>query len=214
MRGVFATWLAVAGAVAGGTVAAPAQQLTFNVQMSPYGTIGTYKTAKEKNGDSTTIRTEAHIKVSLAGVVLHRLDMSRIERQIGGRIVHFSGTTTENGKSVAVEGKAVGDHFVITTPTGTVTAPGTIRTTDPWPVAAPGESMAFMPDTGMVTTLHTSNAEQSAITIGEHRIRASHYQIDASSAGERYEIWMDENQTPVLFTIVDRDGTVTFTSTR
>src|SRR5258706_369578 len=42
---------------AGGAAAASEQRLTYTVQMSPYGTIGTYQSAKQKNGDETTITT-------------------------------------------------------------------------------------------------------------------------------------------------------------
>jgi hypothetical protein len=48
---------------------------------------------KQKNGEETTITTEAHIKVSLAGIVFYRLEMSRVERQIADRLVYFNGVT-------------------------------------------------------------------------------------------------------------------------
>src|SRR5207244_12167668 len=40
---------------ADGAAAASEQRLTYTVQMSPYGTIGTYHSAKQKNGHETTI---------------------------------------------------------------------------------------------------------------------------------------------------------------
>ena len=194
--------------------AASEQRLTFTVKMSPYGTIGTYQSAKQKNGDETTITTEAHIKVSLAGVVLYRLEISRVERQIADRLVYFHGVTTENGKAVEVDGKAVGEHFIITSPSGTVTAPGTIRTTDPWSAGAPSADIVFMPDTGAVTRVHTSGGEQTSMTIGGAPVRVRRYQINSADGREQYEVWMDDRRTPVMFHIVDRDGTTTFTQVR
>jgi hypothetical protein len=194
--------------------AASEQRLTYTVQMSPYGTIGDYQSAKYKNGDETTITTEAHIKVSLAGVVLYRLETSRVERQIADRLVYFHGVTIENGKAAEVSGKAMGEHFIITSPGGTVTAPGTIRTSDPWSAGAPGVDMVLMPDTGVVTRVHTSGGEQTSMTIGGASLRVRRYQINSADGREQYEVWMDDRRTPVIFNIADRDGTTTFTLVR
>lgn len=206
--------VAVLTAVAGGPAAASEQRLTYTVQMSPYGNIGTYQSARQTNKDEITITTEAHIKVSLAGIVLHRLEISRVERQIGDRLVHFHGVTVENGAPVEIDGKAVGGDFVITTPSGTVTAPGTIRTIDPWSAGAPGTDMVFMPDTGAVTRVHTTGGEPTSVTIGGASIQARRYQINCADGREQYEVWMDDRRTPVMFNIVDRDGTTTFTLVR
>ena len=206
--------LAAGAGFADGAAAGSEQRLTYEVQMSPYGTIGTYQSAKQKNGDETTITTEAHIKVSLAGIVLYRLEMSRVERQIADRLVYFHGVTIENGKSVEVDGKAVGEHFIITSPNGTATAPGTIRISDPWSAGAPGVDMVFMPDTGAVTRVHTSGGEQTSMTIGGASVRVRRYQISTADGREQYEVWMDDRRTPVMFNIVDRDGTTTFTLVR
>ena len=205
---------AASAGFADGAAAASEQRLTYTVQMAPYGTIGTYQSAKQKNGGETTITTEAHIKVSLAGVVLYRLEISRVERQIADRLVYFHGVTIENGKSVEVDGKAAGERFIITSPNGTVTAPGTIRTTDPWSAGAPGGDVVFMPDTGAVTRVHTSGGEQTSITIGGASVRVRRYQINSADGRERYEVWMDDRRTPIMFNIVDRDGTTTFTLLR
>ena len=208
------TAIAVCVGVAGGVAAASEQRLTYTVQMSPYGTIGTYQSAKQKNGDETTITTEAHIKVSLAGVVLYRLEISRVERQIADRLVYFHGVTIENGKSVEVDGKALGGDFIITSPNGTVTAPGTIRTSDPWSAGAPGADIVFMPDTGAVTRVHTSGGEQTSMTIAGASMWVRRYQINSADGREQYEVWMDDRRTPVMFNIADSDGTTTFTLVR
>ncbi len=197
--------------LASGAAAASEQRLSYTVQMPPYGTIGTYRSVKQKNGDQTTITTEAHIKMSLAGFVLYRLEISRTEHQIAGRLVYFHGVTIENGKSVEVSGKGVGEHFIITSPSGTVTAPGTIRTSDPWSAGAPGADMVFMPDTGAVTRVHASGGEQTSMTIGGAAVLVRRYQINLADGREQYEVWMDDRRTPVMFKIEDGDGTTTFT---
>ena len=194
-----------------GAARAAEQHLTYTVHMSPYGTIGTYRTTKQTDGSDTTITTEAHIKVSVAGVVLYRLEISRAERQAAGRLVYFHGVTTENGNATEVNGKAAGDRFIITSPNGTVAAPPTIRTSDPWSAGDPGAELVFMPDTGAITRVSTSGGEQTAITIGGNPLQVRRYHISTADGREQYEIWMDERRTPVMFNIVDHDGTTTFT---
>jgi hypothetical protein len=208
MGAVIAACAGIAGGAASATESE--QRLTYTAHMSPYGSIGTYQSTKQQHGDATTITTEAHIKVSFAGVVLYRLEVSRVERQIAERLVFFHGVTIENGTSVEVDGKAVGEQFIITSPSGTIIAPGSLRTSDPWSAGAPGTDLILMPDTGAVRRVNTSRGEQTAMTIGGASLQVRRYQINTVDGSEQYEVWMDHQRTPVKFSIVDRDGTTTF----
>jgi uncharacterized protein DUF6134 len=71
--------------------------------------------------------------------------------------------------------------------------------------------MVFMPDTGAVTRVHTNGGEQTSVTIAGASVQARRYQINLADGREQYEVWMDERRTPVMFNIVDSDGTTTFT---
>src|SRR3954468_20015901 len=114
-------------------LSAPAsQRLTYEVHHARYGNIGTYTNAVEKNGDTTTVTTEAHIRVSLAGIVLYRQDVSRQERWNGDRLVSFHGVTTVNGKPIEMTGAAQGDRFVMMSPEGEIVAPASVRIANPW----------------------------------------------------------------------------------
>jgi hypothetical protein len=207
MVAMIAAW----NGIGSGGVAASEQRVSYTVHMSPYGTIGTYQSTKRTEGRDTTITTKAHIKVSVAGVVLYRLELSRTERQAAGRLVYFHGVTTENGNAVEINGKAIDDGFIITSPQGTAIAPGTIRTSDPWSAGEAGTGLVFMPDTGAVKRVSTKGGELTAITIGGATLQVRRYQISTTDGSEQYEIWMDDRRTPVMFNIVDRDGTTTFT---
>jgi hypothetical protein len=74
--------------------------------------------------------------------------------------------------------------------------------------------MVFMPDTGVVTRVHTSGGEQTSMTIGGASVRVRRYQINSADGREQYEVWMDDQRTPVMFNIVDRDGATNFTLVR
>jgi hypothetical protein len=186
----------------------------YRVYMSPYGNIGTYRSIIKINGGERTITTDAQINVTLAGIGLYSLNIARVERQVGDRIVYFHGITTENGKPKLVEGKAVGENFVITSPSGSVTAPGTIRTSDPWSAGVSGAKIVFMPDTGAVVGVRTSGGERIALATDRGSAWVTHYQIDTVDGSEKYELWLDDQRTPLKFSIADQDGTTTFTLAR
>jgi hypothetical protein len=196
---------------AGSSTAAVQQRYTYRVQDSFYGEIGTYSNTVEKSRDTTTITTEAHIEVSVLGMTLYRQDVSRIERQVGDRLVYFHGVTTENGEPTEVDGRAEGEHFIVTSPSGKVTAPGTILTVSPWSVGTLRSDTVLMPDTGLVAKIRTSGGDESSITVDGASTQVRRYQIDTVDGRERYEVWMDDHKTPVMFRIQDHEGTVTFT---
>jgi hypothetical protein len=52
------------------------------------------------------------------------------------------------------------------------------------------------------------------MTISGASVRVRRYQINSVDGREQYEVWMDDRRTPVMFNIVDRDGTTTFTLVR
>lgn len=199
---------------AGPSEAASQQRYTYRVQDAIYGAIGTYSNTVEKIRDSTTITTEAHIKVAILGITFYRQDVSRIERKVGDRLVYFHGITTENGNPIEVEGRAEGEHFIVTSPSEKVTAPGTIRSVNPWSAGMPGGDVVLMPDTGLVMKAHSSGGEETSITIDGASTRVRRYQIDTVDGRERYEVWMDDQATPVMFNIKDRESNVTFTLVR
>ena len=199
--------------VAASSAAEAQQRYTYRVNDAVYGAIGTYSYGVDKSGDATTITTDARIRVAFLGIVLYSQDLSRIERWVGNRIVYFHGITKENGHPIEVEGRAEGEQFIIVSPAGRVAAPATIRSASPWSAGAPGGDVVFMPDTGHVVKVRTSG-EDTAITIDGTSRRVRRYKIDTLDGRERYEVWMDENRTPVVFSVQDREGTVKFTLIR
>jgi hypothetical protein len=200
-RSLLLAWFGAAAiclsvAVASAAAETP-QRYTYRVDDAVYGAIGTYSYAVEKTGDATTITAQARIRVSFLGIVLYSQDFS---------------LTKENGHPIEVEGRAEGEQFVIVSPAGRVAAPAAIRSASPWSAGAPGD-VVFMPDTGHVVNVRTSG-EDTAITIGGVSRRVRRYQIDTVDGKERYEVWMDENRIPMMFSVQDRQGTDKFTLIR
>src|SRR5258708_17897032 len=113
-------------------LSASLERMVYRVQHSRYGNIGTYSNAVEKAGNVTTVTTEAHIVVSVLGVVLYRQDIARQERWNADRLVAFHGVTTVNGKSYELTGNADGDRFVLMSPDGPIVAPASVKLANPW----------------------------------------------------------------------------------
>src|SRR5258706_5308988 len=136
------------------------QQLVYNVQHSKYGKIGTYTNTIEHQGGMTNVTTDAKLAVSVLGVNLYRQDISRREIWRGNRIVDFHGVTTENGKTVELNGKAEGDHFAIMTPNGTTNAPADVRLANPWSRQAVDGDVMLTLDSGRLEMVTISGKEQ------------------------------------------------------
>lgn len=198
--------------MAGATEAASQQRYTYQVHDSIFGTIGYYSNTLEKNGDETTVTTEAHIKASVLGITLYRQEASRTERLVGDRLVYFHGVTTENGHPFEVNGRAEADHFIVTSPSGRFTAPSTIRSVNPWSwVTGPAVGdVVLMPDTGLVEKVHVSGGEETSIEVDGASMRVRRSQIETENGTERYDIWTDDYGKPVKFDIQDSQSTVTF----
>jgi hypothetical protein len=195
--------------------AAPAspQRLVYSVHHSRYGTIGTYSNAVEKSGDSTTVDTEAHITVSILGVVLFRQDAKRQEQWNGNRLMSFKGVTTTNGKPMEMMGEAMGDRFVMMSPDGDVVAPATVRMANPWsPDVLRGDTI-LTPDRGRIENVRVKGGEETSVALNGKSTRAKKYEIDRLDGSKRYEVWLDDRGTPVQFTMYNPGGTVTFTLT-
>ena len=199
------------------TSASPAsaalQKFVYQVRHSTYGSIGTYTNSVETTGDRTTVTTEGRIRVSLLGIVLYRQDFDRVERWVGERLMSFQGMTTTNGRSTEVTGKAEGDSFAVNSPNGTFTAPATVKLANPWSESSlKGETM-MTPDRGQLEDVKVRPAEMTELAINGSKIRARRYEIARLTGEKRYEVWIDDEGTPVMFNMNTRRGTVTFTLT-
>jgi hypothetical protein len=193
--------------------AAAPQKLVYSVHHSRYGTIGTYTNAVEKTGETTTVVTDAHIQVSILGVVLYRQDAARQERWNGGRLVSFHGVTTVNGRPFEMNGAAQGDNFVMMSPTGEIIAPASVKIANPWsPEVLRGDTL-LTPDRGRMENVQVKGGEDTSIAIAGRDTRAKRYEIVRLDGQKRYEVWMDARGTPVQFIMYNPNGSVTFTLT-
>jgi hypothetical protein len=192
--------------------AAPApQRMIYSVHHSRYGNIGTYSNAVDKTGDMTTVTTDAHIQVSLLGIVLYRQDAQRQERWSGNRLVAFHGVTTVNGKAMEMTGAAQGDQFIMMGPEGDIIAPASVKLANPWSSEVLRGTTLLTPDRGRMEDVEVKGGEETMVAVNGKQTRTKRYEIDRLDGQKRYEVWLDGSGTPVMFTTYNPNGTVTFT---
>jgi uncharacterized protein DUF6134 len=194
-------------------LAASPERMVYRVQHARYGNIGTYSNAVEKAGAMTTVTTEAHILVSILGVVLYRQDITRQERWNAGRLVSFHGVTTVNGKPYELTGNADGDRFVLMSPEGPIVAPASVRVANPWSADVLRGDTILTPDRGRIENVQVKGGEETSLAINGRATRTKHYEIHRLDGTKRYEIWLDDRGIPVQFTTNNPNGVVTFTMT-
>jgi Family of unknown function (DUF6134) len=184
------------------------QQLRYRVRHSVFGNVGTYTNTVQTVGDMTTVRTSVHFLVTLLGVGLHREDAERTERWQGDRLMSFIGTTKKNDDTMKIRGEATGNGFVIQSPSGTVTAPATVKPANPWSAACLKSTTMMRVDNGKIEQVRVTGGSETAVAINGASIPARQYEIDGAT---RYKIWIDQHDIPVMFAVDDDSGEVTFT---
>jgi hypothetical protein len=187
------------------------EQLRYKVQHSMFGDIGTYANLVQIIGDVTTVQTTAHFLVKMLGVGLHREDAKRTERWQDGRLMSFSGVTRKNDETIEVKGEAKGNDFVISSPLGIFNAPATIQPANPWSIKCLSSRTMMRVDNGKIEAVHVSGGAPTAVTIDGTSVPVREYDIAGAT---RYKVWFDQSNVPVMFTVDDDSGKVTFTLER
>jgi hypothetical protein len=201
---------AAAVAIAAAAAAAPPHVLRYRVTHSVYGEIGSYSNVIDREGGQTVVRNEVHLQVRLFGLVLHREDGVRTEKWRDDRLVAFHGVTVANGDRVAVDGAAEGDDFVVTSLQGRMVAPGDIRPSNPWSTAILASGTMLRSDSGAIERVEVGPAKDASVKLDGRVVAVRLYRIAADPA---YRLWVDADGVPVMFSVDDESGLVTFTLT-
>jgi hypothetical protein len=145
--------------------------------------------------------------------VLYRQDFDRVERWVGERLMSFQGLTTTNGRSTEVKGEAEGDRFAVNSPNGSFMAPADVKLANPWSEVVLKGAAMLTPDRGLLEDVTIRPAETTELPINGSKVRARRYEIARLTGEKRYEIWLDDEGTTVMFNVNTRRGLVTFTLT-
>jgi Domain of unknown function (DUF6134) len=208
---LLAGWAALAASLATAPAVAETRTLTYSIHHPVYGTIGTYTNVIDQTGDSAMIKTNAHIRVSVLGVVLYRQDISRVEHWQDGRLMAFHGLTTVNSREMEIDGMADGDDFIVMSPAGTVVAPADVKMANPWSTRVLQGDALLTPDRGRLEHVRVDGGDEDPVSIEGKTVETKHYEIDRDNGHKHYEVWFDTAGVAVQFRIYNRNGVITFT---
>jgi Domain of unknown function (DUF6134) len=193
---------------AGSAVAETPAQFVYRVNHSVFGDIGTYSNTVEPSRDGITVKTRAHFEVKMLGIRMYHEDAQRTEKWQGNRLVSFHGVTDKGEGAAEVKGEARGNNFVITSAQGTITAPASVHPANPWSSNFLRSNTMMRPDSGRIEQVRVGGGQETAVKVDGATIPAVKYEVDGSS---KYTVWMDGRGVPVMFSIDDDTGKVTFT---
>jgi hypothetical protein len=187
----------------------PPGKYVYQVVHSSYGKIGTHTITLAKQGAQTIATTALRLRVKILLVTAHRENADRREVWQDGRLVAYSSTTVENGKTIKVTAKAAGDKLAINGPKGANTAPGNTHTTNPWNVGIVKVATVMDSKTGEVKPVARVEAQGSETVRTENEaVKATKYLFRTDT---RRFLWFDANGRLVKFQVFRDGSSVTFT---
>jgi hypothetical protein len=187
-------------------LAAPAdaarEVYTYRVIHPTYGDIGTYTNTVDRSGEDASVQTELKIAVRKIGIVVYRQEARRAEHWRNDKLVSFEGVTVTNGDKLEVRGEARGNGFAITTPSGTVIAPGNVHPSNPWSAMVLNTDYMMSTKTGRLIHVRVSGGEEQPVALAGSTMRLHQYEIVGD---KRQFVWLDSSGTPVAFR-TEEDG--------
>ena len=183
----------------------------YRVVHPTYGDIGTYTNVIDRAGDDTSVQTELKIAVKAVGIVVYRQEARRAEHWRRDRLVSFESVTVTNGDKLEVRGEARDGGFAITTPSGTVVAPGNVHPSNPWSAMVLNTDYMMSTKTGRLDHVRVSGGEEEAVALNGNTLRLHQYEIVGD---KRQFVWLDERGTPVAFRTEENGAQVDFVLAR
>lgn len=211
-------WTSILGCVAliGAGVspaAANAGQQTYSYAITHpvYGAIGTYdRSSDEAEG---TTRAEAHLKivVRILGVVVRRETADQTEVWRGRRLMSFQSLTSTNGQRTTVSGEASGNRFLVTSPSGSATAPADVVASDPWSLNRIGPGTVVSIRTGKINSVEVTGGEPETVMLHGISEPVRHYHVNTATQPNKWEVWISQQGVPIKFRSLETGGAIDFT---
>jgi Family of unknown function (DUF6134) len=193
------------------TAAGPAysqeQTYSYSVVHPLYGTVGTFTQSIARNGDTTRIDGQLRVAARILGITVHREEGDHIEIFRGDRLVSLLSVTTTNGTRLDVRGEAKGDHFVVTTLTGDLEAPGDIAPSDPWALKQVGVGTVVSTKTGRIIPTRVTGGELAMVSLQGELVATRHF---VAHGEKEQEIWMNDHDVPIKFRSAENGTPIDF----
>ena len=187
------------GLFTSGMAAAAPQTYVYAVEHPTYGNIGSYTETIDKDRDVTRISSVLRVVVKVIGIVVHREDASATELWHGARLASMQTVAKVNGVRMEVSGAMDRNAFLVTSATGTQTAPAEVAPSDPWMLKGIGHGVIVSTRSGLIENVNVTGGEDVALKIEGTSLATHHFRVDASNQPDRFDIWLDGNGVPVKF---------------
>jgi len=215
MRKPIVLGLAAAAAAAFTLSAAPVRAemkpgtYVYRVNHSRHGEIGTHTIKLARRGAQTIAEVALKLRVRIILVTAHRESAQRREVWQGGRMVGYSSTTVENGKTIKVSAKVAGGTLVVTGPGGTKSAPLGTFPTNPWNIGILKARTVMDTKTGQIKkVVAIQPAGEELVVTGGGQVKARKYLFQDDA--KRF-LWFDIHDRLVKFRVFRDGSAVTFT---
>jgi hypothetical protein len=176
----------------------------YRIVHPTYGDIGTYTNVVDRLGDDTEVRTELKVQVRILGITVYRQEAERTERWHGQTLLSFDSLTVTNGDRLEVHGAPRDGGFAVTTPSGTVVAPGTVHPSNPWSAMVLNSDVMMSTRTGKISQVQVSGGEVAQVSLDGTKLTAHQYEI---AGFKRHTVWLSDDGTPVAFR-TNEEGTL------
>lgn len=183
----------------------------YHIEHPRYGDIGTYRNTIRETGADAQVDTDMHVAVKVLGIVVFREDAKRTENWQGDRLMRFASVTDTNGTKIEVHGEAHDDSFIVTTPTGTITAPAQVHPSNPWTTKVFDTDVMMSTKSGRVEKVSVTGGRIEPVTFDGIDFRLKRYDIVGT---KRQSVWLDDRGVPVAFRTEEDGASVDFVLNR
>ncbi len=194
-------------------VAASARPQTYSYAITHpvYGAIGTYDRSSDESEGST--RADAHLRivVKVLGLVVRRETADQTEVWRAHRLISFQSQNSTNGRRSTISGAAGSGGFLVTSPSGTETAPADVMASDPWSLSRIGPGSVVSTRTGKVSAVQVTGGEADTVLLHGVSQPARHYHVNTATQPNKWEVWINSRGVPIKFRSLETGGAIDFT---
>lgn len=203
----FAT-LALAGATH-----ADVRIFNYQVEHPRYGDIGTYVYSVDRVNGEVRIETQLRVAVKVIGFVIYRQNANQVEVFREGALTSFQSVTETNNHRVIASGIAKEGRFYVTSPTGISVVPANVLPSDPWSLKHIGSGVVVSTKSGKIENVEATGGEVEKVLVNGMPISTRHFHVNTETQNNKWEVWLDQNGSPVKFRSLEDGTPISFTLT-
>jgi hypothetical protein len=166
----------------------PAAEWNFSVYLDDRP-IGYHRFRLHPDDGEFELRSEARLRVRILGIPVYRYTHSSEETWHGGCLQQIRAQTDDNGESHAVQGRKDSDAFLLSTPQGSRSLDGCVRSFAYWNPRLLGTANLLNPQTGEYVQSRFEHEGSERLELGERTVDAERYRLSADDA--EIHLWYD-----------------------